>query len=457
MYTVKLLTDTEFEKLPFDDVGNPEVCGCADPSTNTAYVRKSLTKGMRLLTIDHEVNELAQRFSPHEKNGIRYGWFKNLTSSLGLDNLADKARQFIDPIVPEKAKEIGTDIAKFGQQTVTHADSWAPQVAGAVLTAFGMPYLGIPLAGIGSGVHNYQETGDYGSAAISGVGGALTAYGAGSALSSGMNAFGAASTQNSMGMGTYTNPWIAGAKGVVGLPNPASVSSKAWTASTEASKSGIGKVVSSLFDLGKETLTSPAMNLGLMKMGGGMMALSALPIHTAVPQLGEITSKWLTADAVTKAGQKAKDIADVSFLSGVYNTSKETMGLISVLQGDIEKQYKQRAEDLDRMGLNANDQWMSSGERLEMLRRLEEEKSTESNRVEKELMYNDQQIWAQQKFNYIMDAIDADDAVKQDLLYADMAEVLTKYQVKENDIMQIRQLASQAGLFALASGMNLFG
>jgi hypothetical protein len=187
------------------------------------------------------------------------------------------------------------------------------------------------------------------------------------------------------------------------------------------------------------------------------MALGSLPIHTTAPNIGEITSKWLTADSVTKAGAAAKDMANTTYMSGTYTPASETVGLIGVVNKDIEKAYKQRATDLDRMGLAQSDSWMTSGERLEMMRRLDEEKTTEQTKSEQELLYNDQQTWAQQKYNYVMDTIKVDDATKQDLLYGDLADVLTKYQVQEADLMNLRTLASQAGMYAFAKGINLFG
>ncbi len=498
MYNVQLLTDVEFDKLPYKHASNHEVCGLANPQNNTAYVRHNMTAGMRLLTIDHELQELTSKFSEHEEDGIRYGWFKKLT---------------------------GISTPQFIKQSGNNIGSWAPQVAGTILTAMGMPYIGVPLAGIGSGIHNYQSTGSYGSAAISGVAGGAGAYFGGNALSSGISSFTGASAGN-VGGASYLNPWIAGAKGVVGMggvssgaaraalinaPGPltsqfaagqsalgsqfgglsggsnllgtgtfstpslmslsetfgaqeagfvaglGNATNFASAASTVNASSGLMSNVKGLFNLGKGILSNPVSNLGLMQLGGGLMSLSALPINAPVPNIGQITSKWLTADSVTKAGAKAAEMANVAYGSGQYTPAKETLGLISVMQGDINKAYKERAESLDKMASVSNENWLQSGERIETLQKLEEERIGETSNAEKELLSRDQQQWSSEKYSWIMTQLQVDEATKRDLLYGELSEIMTKYQVDEANIMALRNLASQAGLYAFAKGINLFG
>jgi len=106
------------------------------------------------------------------------GWFKNtfgFSSQDVLGKAADTARSVVDPILPEKVKDFGTD-------TVQHWDSWVPQTVGAAFTAAGMPFIGMPIAGLGGAISNYQDTGNYGKAAIAGLGAAATAYGGGNLL-----------------------------------------------------------------------------------------------------------------------------------------------------------------------------------------------------------------------------------------------------------------------------------
>ncbi|HRZ15215.1 MAG TPA: hypothetical protein P5110_06895 [Candidatus Omnitrophota bacterium] len=106
------------------------------------------------------------------------GWFHNTFGFSSQDvagKAADTVREVVDPVLPEAAKKFGTD-------TIQHAGSWAPQTVGAAFTAAGMPFIGMPIAGLGGAISNYQDTGNYGKAAISGLGAAATAYGGGNLL-----------------------------------------------------------------------------------------------------------------------------------------------------------------------------------------------------------------------------------------------------------------------------------
>lgn len=75
MYTVKVLTEKDFDALPYKHAKTS--LGLADAKTGVAYVRDTgyndITKG----TIEHELDELMAKVSPHEEDGIRY---KNLAS-----------------------------------------------------------------------------------------------------------------------------------------------------------------------------------------------------------------------------------------------------------------------------------------------------------------------------------------------------------------------------------------
>jgi len=52
--------------------------GFADKEKGEAYVRANAVKGIEDATIQHEIQELLATTSTHEKDGIRFGWFRNL-------------------------------------------------------------------------------------------------------------------------------------------------------------------------------------------------------------------------------------------------------------------------------------------------------------------------------------------------------------------------------------------
>jgi len=69
-YEINILNDEEFEKLPYSGAKN--AMGLADPHTNIAYVRQTGVKDIDRHTLEHEFDELLQKVSPHEVDGIRY-------------------------------------------------------------------------------------------------------------------------------------------------------------------------------------------------------------------------------------------------------------------------------------------------------------------------------------------------------------------------------------------------
>lgn len=69
-YEIHILDDVEFNKLPYKDT--KIALGMADPKTKIAYVRQTGIKHIDRGTLNHEFDELMQRVSPHEEDGIRY-------------------------------------------------------------------------------------------------------------------------------------------------------------------------------------------------------------------------------------------------------------------------------------------------------------------------------------------------------------------------------------------------
>lgn len=69
-YTIHILDDAEFDKLPF---GKPsDSLGMSNSKTKTAWVRRTNVKGLDINTINHEFDELMAKTSLHEEEGIRY-------------------------------------------------------------------------------------------------------------------------------------------------------------------------------------------------------------------------------------------------------------------------------------------------------------------------------------------------------------------------------------------------
>lgn len=84
MYQVKVLSDSDFEALPYPDM---EVSlGVADPKTNTAYVRYTGLGELDKYLVNHELEHLIEgsggEHSDHYENGLYYKKPNNFFSSI---------------------------------------------------------------------------------------------------------------------------------------------------------------------------------------------------------------------------------------------------------------------------------------------------------------------------------------------------------------------------------------
>lgn len=90
MYEIRVLTDEEFDMLPYAHA--KDALGLADAKRNVAFVRHTGIKDLDTTTINHEFDELLQKISPHEEDGIRYKKGKNIFKNI--------ARIFLSTFVP---------------------------------------------------------------------------------------------------------------------------------------------------------------------------------------------------------------------------------------------------------------------------------------------------------------------------------------------------------------------
>ena len=83
-YTIKILSDREFERLPYDET---EVSlGIADPRTNTAYVRHVASDELQKYLINHEFDHLIgeDKDETHLRNGVALLPVTGSFTSLGI-------------------------------------------------------------------------------------------------------------------------------------------------------------------------------------------------------------------------------------------------------------------------------------------------------------------------------------------------------------------------------------
>ena len=122
-YTIHILEDEDFDKLPF---GKPkEALGMSNAETKTAWVRRTHVKEMDTGTINHEFDELMAKTSLHEIDGIRYKGFKDFFRTVfnavlpGVGSAIFKPKpppqpkqpSFVSPFLPQTASATGASQA----------------------------------------------------------------------------------------------------------------------------------------------------------------------------------------------------------------------------------------------------------------------------------------------------------------------------------------------------------
>ncbi len=443
MFTIKVLEDKEFDKLPFKHV--KEALGCADPKTKIAYVRNThwgeASKTINLLTIQHEIDELVSKTSPHDVDGIRYKKGNDIWASI-IPAIVGIATGGLG-IIPAALAAGGASALTQSQMSSSKKISALPTILSAIGGGLGAGAMAPGVAAskaVGGGYFGQVLSGV--QQAVTGGSGALTK------LSTDIlpKAVGIAASLPAAAGGAAAGGAAAGGAGAsmtgASLLSRAASGASAVAPVTTGGFAGAGAGIMKMLD-------SPMTKLGLSSL-----ALSALPISAPLPAMGSTISKWLTSDTVTKAGEAAKKLADFNY-GGEFQVAKETQGYIDVMEKDIRKQYTQRRNDLDRMGLGMSDQFMRSGERLEMMQKLQEEEQGEVDRMKSEWLNNAKQQHSQNQYNYVMQNLQADESTKRDLLYGELADIMAKYNLAQEDIMNFRKLAADAGMYMVQQGMGI--
>ena len=481
MYTINVLSNEAFEKLPYKHV--KDALGCADAKTGQAYIRKTGVDGIDLLTIQHELEELVAKTSPHEVDGIRYKKGRDIIS-----NVLPIAAAFIPGVGPLLSAGLAAGTSALSQKYIGSSGEINPWKVG--LSGLG-GYMGAGAAAPGQAAAKAGGAGFWGQAGAglkSALLGAPTAAGGTAAGTSSIMPSGWSSMQLPAGSGaggTAAYGMMGGAgtgasgmalSGNYGADMFGGMAGTGYGAGSTGMMSGTSGIsgstgVGSNMMSGTNAVTPQSAGNGFMQgiqkfagnvgelinpmqmMGLGVMGMSSLPVMPTAPTLGPTISKWLSADTITKAGTKARSIMDSQY-GGEFNSSAETLAYIDVLGADIDKQYVQRAKDMDRMGLASDQTWMNSGERLEMHRRLGEEKEQTKAKVSSELMYKERQDFANKQYEYVMNNLQVDEITKRELLYGELNDIIWKYQVEREDVLQFRQMAADAGMYMFQAGSD---
>lgn len=149
MYDIKILTDEEFDKLPYNEA--PVSLGLADTKSNKAYVRYVANDELQKYLINHEFEHLIGEDRDevhHGGNGVYYKGFGNIFSAL----------QGAGQTIGRAASGAGQSIAGAGKSVMGLFNQ--PQaktaVAGAQPSGFPNP-MGTPMGGVPKPISSIQQ------------------------------------------------------------------------------------------------------------------------------------------------------------------------------------------------------------------------------------------------------------------------------------------------------------
>lgn len=125
MYQVKVLSNEEFENLPYPDMETS--LGVADPKTNTAYVRYTGIEDVDKYLVNHELEHLIDgvggQHSSHYRNGLYYKGFGEI-----LQNIAGPVVGLFNPVA---GAAVGAGSQLFGRKKPSGDTGGEPNVISA--------------------------------------------------------------------------------------------------------------------------------------------------------------------------------------------------------------------------------------------------------------------------------------------------------------------------------------
>ena len=458
MYTIRVLEEKEFDKLPYKKAKTS--LGLADQKTNMAYVRDTgygdITKG----TINHELDELLAKTSPHEEDGIRYKSLASYGAGAGGNALSNIVGGFLG--------NKGGILGKFGNM-VKGASPLISAGAGALANRKGNPWQGAMqgfagggagsgiMGGLAGGIRGLSQPGgtfgkalqgfkDIGSNVMLNYAGEVPGF-KGVGTSSPEGAFAkffkgsggdmkdiATKTLTSQRGGQPQGP--AGPLGPAGSNMPASVE-PAVVNETLKPKGGDGNIITNIMD----SFSKAAPGLLTAQMGQSM----APEVNT--PDFGGITDD-LRSQMQTGGNPMAKDMGMDELTRGL-TTPMGTPPDTAFTAGDMEAQ-KQLTDKLNTFDNYWKSQrpgadFQNDSEFQAQRQKIINEHSAERTAARDELsfQYNQQQL--QQKYQYMTQALNIDQAQMQQyvqLAQMDINQMMLEYGIDVQTATDFKQMFS---------------
>lgn len=498
-YTVQVLTNKEFDKLPYKHI--KDALGLADKEKNMAFVRETGVKEWDIATLRHEIDELVAKVSPHEEDGIRYKsfkkwWRRNIERPIEAifqpkkfaGTGAGRAASIVTPILLGAltgglglgAGVGGAGAGTWGAGTGALYGGWSASKRG------GDPLLGAAMGGLGGWGGARLGTGAVagGTAADPGflskaggiIKGGLVGTPATAAAGATPGIIGSGGNLLGMGAGTAGRVGVTGAtgttlKGSLAATQPTTIQFGGQTSNilggmrglTAATPAAIAPTVSAV---------SPSFWGGLAKgagdwlkkpqniLGLGMTGASMLPKAPAFPEVDydAMINELRSGTGVTALGQQAQ--AELQRIMSMSPEELYPVGTDSYYTAVLRQTREAygRAQDALAQRYNMIDpNYQQSGEYQEMSRRLD----TELANIESDYAATEEQrrfeLARTAKYQAVQDALQVDDAVMREisgLTGLSAQQAATKYAAQLSDIEAIRQALSDVGGRLLTGGFT---
>ena len=139
MYTLRVLSNSEFDKLPYKRAQTS--LGLANAKTGMAFVRDTGYNDITKATISHELDELVNKVSPHEEDGIRYKSLASYGAGAGGGALASMIPA-LKPFAPLISAGAGALANRKGQPLQGALQGFTGGGAGSTLLSGGKAAIG---------------------------------------------------------------------------------------------------------------------------------------------------------------------------------------------------------------------------------------------------------------------------------------------------------------------------
>src|SRR3990167_4592140 len=498
--TIQKLSNEDYLKMDeiFPQIQKKDLedsLGFADKEAGGVYIRENSVKGIEDAALQHEIQEILAETSPHEKDGIRFGWFKKIfgfSSQPAVRALAPIIAGILAaPLGPLASAAAAGGASALAQKTTTGkidpmgvglsaaGGGFAGAGMGAGVAAAkgaGSSYLGQ----VGSGLLGFTPTATVaGTKGLLGSGGNILGIGTKSLAATGPGAVAPnllgspsgligpateaqaakgyaslaqvpASTQ--LGVGVF--PRIEGAFAQPSTPNvplqPNILSN------SQIGSGGIQNVPKpSLSEKVGEFVTNPTNLLG----AGSLMASQApkTPQFEMPSQVADIQAKLMQGEALSPLGQQARSelskimASKPSELSPTANDEFYNAALRRTRQS-----YTTAEEQLDAAYNNAG--MYGSGEHLAAKAKLKEELARTESGLAAETEQRRFELARTAQYQATQDALGVDKDVMDDLAGLTGLDVQTAamlYGAKTADVQAIRENLGTLGVELLLRGQGV--